>query len=236
MLKRFIGAHWVQVTLGALGAWYLRLVFRTSRFVVEPTDIYERIDRNLPVILTFWHGQHFLTPFIRKPYHKARVLISRHRDGEINAQAAQRLGVGTIRGSGDTKGRFYKKGGPSAFRAMLATLADGENVALTADVPKISRRVGLGIVKLAQQSGRPIVPVAIATSRRWQSKSWDKAAINLPFSRAAAVAADSIRVPADADREEQERFRVELEAALNACTARAYEIVDTPGSAGGPPP
>ena len=52
----------------------------------------------MPLILAMWHGQHFLVPFVRKPEHPVKVLVSRHRDGEINAIAAERLGVGTIRG------------------------------------------------------------------------------------------------------------------------------------------
>jgi len=226
MLKRLFASRRVQVLLGALIAAYLKLVHRTSRFEIEPADVYETMDADLPVILTFWHGQHFLAPFIKRPYHRAKVLISRHRDGEINAQAAERLGIGTIRGSGDTKGRHHIKGGSAAFREMVATLEDGTNVALTADVPKIAKRAGLGIVKLAQFSGRPIIPVAIATSRRIDMKSWDKASVNLPFSRGAAVAGDPIRIAADADRETQEAVRLQVEAALNACQARAYQIVD----------
>jgi len=226
MLKRLFSARWVQVFLGALIAAYLRLVYATSRVTIEPPDIYDRIDANLPVILTFWHGQHFLVPFVKKPYHRAAVLISRHRDGEINAQAAHRLGIETIRGSGDTKGKFHVKGGSVAFREMLATLDDGVNVALTADVPKISRRAGLGIVKLAMQSGRPIRPLALATSRRKVVKSWDKAALNLPFSHLSAVVGDEITVPPDADRAEQETIRLQVEDAINAVTRRAYEIVD----------
>ena len=86
--------------MGAVAAWYLRLVWHTSRAVIEPPDIYQRVE--LPAILAMWHGQHFMAPFIKRgdPRHRAKVLISRHRDGEINARAAERLGVGTIRGSG----------------------------------------------------------------------------------------------------------------------------------------
>jgi hypothetical protein len=230
MLKRLLSARWVQVLLGALIAAYLRFVYATCRVTIEPSDIYERIDRDLPLILAFWHGQHFLMPFVKRPYHKAAVLISRHRDGEINAQAAHRLGIATIRGSGDTKGKFHVKGGSVAFREMLATLNAGVNVALTADVPKISRRAGLGIVKLAQQSGRPILPLAIATSRRKIANSWDKAAMNLPFSHLAAVVGDEITVAPDADRETQETIRLQVEDAINAATRRAYEIVDGTGN------
>ena len=95
-------------------------------------------------------------------------------------------------------------------------------------MPKISRRAGLGIVKLAMQSGRPIRPLALATSRRKVAKSWDKAALNLPFSHLSAVVGDEIIVPPDADRETQESFRLQVEDAINAVTRRAYEIVDGP--------
>jgi lysophospholipid acyltransferase (LPLAT)-like uncharacterized protein len=226
MLKRLFAARWVQVILGAAIAAYLRFAYRTSSVTIEPADIYDTIDRELPLILTFWHGQHFLVPFVKKPHHTAAVLISRHRDGEINAQAAQRLGILTIRGSGDTKGRFHVKGGSAAFREMVATLAEGVTVALTADVPKISKRAGLGVVKLAQQSGRPILPLAIASSRRFEIKSWDKAAVNLPFSHIAAVVGDPIRVDAEADRDALEELRKRVEDSINACTRRAYEIAD----------
>ena len=120
----------------------------------------------MPAIIAMWHGQHFMAPFIKRPErgHRAKVLISRHRDGEINARAAKRLGIGTIRGSGAHNGEFHRKGGAVAFTEMLEALKQGYNVALTADVPKVSRVAGLGVVKLAQHSGRPIYPVAIATS------------------------------------------------------------------------
>ncbi|HEY4819488.1 MAG TPA: DUF374 domain-containing protein, partial [Xanthobacteraceae bacterium] len=156
----------------------------------------------------------------------AKVLVSRHRDGEINAIAAARLGVGTIRGSGDTGGRFDLKGGVGAFQGMLATLEEGCSVALTADVPKVARVAGIGIVKLAQLSGRPILPVAVATSRRKVLDNWDRTAINLPFSRLAMVAGDPITVPSDPDGATLEASRQALEARLNRVSARALELVD----------
>ena len=48
-------------------------------------------------------------------------------------------------------------------------------------------------------SGRPIYPVAIATSRRIVLDNWDRTTINLPFGRGALVAGEPIRVPRDAD-------------------------------------
>jgi lysophospholipid acyltransferase (LPLAT)-like uncharacterized protein len=99
-------------------------------------------------------------------------------------------------------------------------------MALTADVPKVSRVAGLGIIKLASESGRPIFPVALATSRRIVLNNWDRSEVNLPFSRGAIVVGEPIRVPAAANAATLEAARGALERALNAGTERAHAIVD----------
>lgn len=227
--RRIARSRFVQKTVGILAAEYLRLVYYTSRLVTEPADIYERVVPDLPVILAMWHGQHFMAPFIKKPEHRAKTLISRHRDGEMNAIAAEWLGVETIRGSGDHGGEFHRKGGVGAYREMLQALGDGYSVALTADVPKVSRVAGQGIIRLARDSGRPIYPVAIASSRRHVMNNWDRSTINLPFSKLAGVVGTPIRVAAGSDDAVLENARRALEATLNETTARAYAIADGTG-------
>ena len=98
--RRLMQKRWVQKTIGVAAAEYLRLVWITSRFTMEPADPYRLYEREQPVILAMWHGQHFMLPFLRRGF-PFKVLISRHIDGEINAIAAEWLGVGTVRGSGD---------------------------------------------------------------------------------------------------------------------------------------
>ena len=229
-LWRHIGRQqWAKAAIGIGAAEYLRLVGGTTRFVLEPADIYARGEADMPIILAFWHGQHLLAPVARKTRHRVYMLVSRHRDGEINAIAASRLGVGTIRGSGNHGGGFVHKAGVAAFQAMLDSLADGHSIALSADVPKVARVAGVGIIKLAQASGRPIYPSAIATSRRIVLNNWDRTTINLPFGRGAGVAAEPLIVPSDADDAALETARRLLEERLNAATRRAYEIVDRAG-------
>ena len=225
-LKRLTASPAFQEAVGAAAASYLRFVWRTNRVTLEPVTIYDSVQ--MPAIIAMWHGQHFMAPFIKRPErgHRAKVLISRHRDGEINARAALRLGIGIIRGSGSHGSDFHRKGGAVAFNEMLHALKEGWNVALTADVPKLSRVAGLGVVKLAQHSGRPIYPGAIATSRRIEFNNWDHSAFNLPFGRLAMVAGEGIYVPRHADDAALELKRQEVERALNRATARAYELVD----------
>jgi len=228
LFRRLMRSSAVQAAVGRTAAAYLRFVWKTNRLIVDPPDLYDQVESQLPLIIAMWHGQHFMVPFLKhdQPNHRTKVLISRHRDGEINAIVAERLGIGTIRGSGDHGGRFDRKGGVGAFKAMFDALKDGYNVALTADVPKVSRIAGNGVVKLASMSGRPVYAIAIATSRRIELNNWDRSAVNLPFGRIAIVADGPIMIPDEIDGAEAEQYRLLVEQRLNAATARAYDLAD----------
>jgi lysophospholipid acyltransferase (LPLAT)-like uncharacterized protein len=230
-LRKLGRAAWVQQTAGFLAAEFLRLVWLTNRFKYNPPNIYDIAEQHMPVIIAFWHGQHFMMPFLRRKDYRAKVLISRHRDGEINAVAAERLHVGTVRGSGDHGTEFHRKGGVTAFKEMLASLAQGYNMALTADVPKVARKAGRGIIMLARESGRPIMPVAIATSRFKRLNNWDRSVIHLPFGHGIMAAGELIYVPPDADHDAIENFRQRLEADLDAVTRYAYSEIGRPDEA-----
>jgi lysophospholipid acyltransferase (LPLAT)-like uncharacterized protein len=227
LVKRLVGSRPFQKAVGIMAAEYLRLVWKTTRFVVEPEGIYERGRLDLPIIIGMWHGQHFLLPFVRGGS-PAKVLVSRHRDGAINAIAAEHLGVGTVRGSGAHGREFIRKGALGAFREMVDALAQGYSMALTADVPKIARIAGLGIVRLAAISGRPIYLVALATRNRITLDNWDRTVVNLPFGRGAIVGRGPYPVPRDADAAALEAARHMIETELDAATARAYELADRP--------
>ena len=232
LLRDTLRGSWFQRGIGFLAAEYLKFVWRTNRFTLDPPGLYERVERQLPAIFAFWHGQHFMTPFIKtKDSHVAKVLVSLHPDGEYNAIAAERLGIGTIRGSGDHGSGFHRKGGISAYREMVRALEENYNIALTADVPKRSRVVGLGIIMLARESGRPIMPFAMATSRYIRLNNWDRTTINLPFGRGALIGVEEVYVPSDADAEKMEELRLKLEAILNEATRRAYAMVGRPEGA-----
>jgi lysophospholipid acyltransferase (LPLAT)-like uncharacterized protein len=233
MLRNLLRSSWLQRAVGFLAAEFLRLVWLTNKFSFDPPDVYAIVEPQTPAIFAFWHGQHFMTPFIKtKPSHHVKVLISRHRDGEFNAIAAERLGIGTIRGSGDHGSAFHRKGGVGAFKEMVRALEQNYNVALTADVPKRARVAGLGIIMLARESGRPIMPFAMATSRFLRLDNWDRTTINLPFGRGALVGGDILVVPPDADAATMERLRAQLEATLNDATRRAYAQAGRPEQAG----
>lgn len=232
LFRDLLRSGFVQRALGVLAAEYLRLVWYTNRFSYQPHDVYGIVEPLMPAIFVFWHGQHFMTPFIKtKESYRAKVLISRHRDGEFNALAVERLGIGTIRGSGDHSGAFHRKGGVGAFLEMVRALEDGCNMATTADVPKRARVAGLGAIMLARETGRPIIPFAMVTSQFIRLKNWDSTTINLPFGRGAVVGIEPVYVPPDADAATMEKLRQHVEELLNEATRRAYAAVGRPEAA-----
>jgi hypothetical protein len=226
MLKAIGRSAAFRKALGGLMAAYLKFVQRTSRLEVSLPDGYRAVDQHAPVILTMWHGQHFMQTFGLRAGDRVHVMISRHGDGEINAIAAEKLGMGVVRGSGSQRSdQVRKRGGIQALRQLLALLERGDHVSMTADVPKISRVAGDGIIVLAQLSGRPIVPIALVSSRRIDFRSWDAASLGLPFSRMHLAFGDPITIERNADDAAREEVRQRLEIALDALYARAYSAL-----------
>lgn len=213
-----------------LAVQYLKLVYKTNSWIVEPANILDEVKPDLPVIVGVWHGQHILLPAIPIGL-TASVMISRSLDGEITARVAEHFGSRAIRASGGRNAKHtLSKGALKGFLDMRAALERGENVLQTADIPKgTSRRAGRGIVTLAQKSGRVILPLAVASSRRWVlPKSWDRTTINLPFGKSAIVVGKSFSVPQTADDEMLEQLRVELQKELDRITERAYFLTGKP--------
>ena len=225
LLKAIGRSRIVQESAGFLLATYLRLVRATNRFVVEPAGFLDDMAPQLPVITAMWHGQHFMIHYAWPKGARVAALISRHGDGEINAIVLRHLGVIPIRGSGGKAGKMHRKGAYAATREMLRRLEAGTTLVLTADVPKVSRVAGLGIVTLAQHSGRPIYPIAVVTSRRFDFRSWDRASLGKPFGRGAMVLGDPVHVAKDADAAALAAARLAVEAGLNRVHARAYALI-----------
>lgn len=223
MLNRIWRSKAVQETLGSGLASYLRFVGRTSTYVAPESDPYAVLAECEPVILAFWHGQHFMIPLAKRPQDRFNVLISRHGDGELNAIAVKKLGIGLVRGSGAQRSdQVRKRGGVRALLDMIGVLERGETMALTADVPKVSRVAGRGIITLAQKSGRPILPVAVVCSRRIDFSNWDRSSLGLPFGRWTIEVGQPIAVTPRAGPEALEAARQALEEDLDRIHDLAY--------------
>ncbi|OPY69229.1 MAG: hypothetical protein A4E57_01317 [Syntrophorhabdaceae bacterium PtaU1.Bin034] len=166
------------------------------------------------IIACFWHGRLLAMPFAYKGT-GAKVLISRHRDGEFIARVIKYFGLGTVRGS-------HRKSSVSSVREMLAELKQGTSIAITPDGPKGPRyQVKQGIIELARISQIPIVPVTCSASKKKVFNSWDRFLLPYPFSTMLFLWGNPIYVPKNIRSSEIEAKRQDLEKTLVSLTETA---------------
>ena len=128
-------------------------------------------------IFCCWHNKLFLGPHLLPRNRTINALQSSHSDGMITSVAFKYLGMNVILGSS-------MKGGMQAFRKMIKCIQNGESIAITPDGPKGPKEtVKEGIIKLAQITGAPIVPLVWTTKKFKLIDSWDNFVIPFPFSK-----------------------------------------------------
>ena len=208
---------------GSVLARYVRYVRRTSRGIPEMDEIVAAHVKHHPCIVGMWHGEFMLLPLIKPSDRPTDIMLARHSDAAFLGEALKRFDMQLIRGAG-AAGRNKDRGGAHAYRSAIQALRDGRAVAMTADVPGgQARKAGLGIVMAAKQSGRAILPVAIATKRYLALNTWSRMKINLPHSSLGFAVGPIVRVPREATPEELEGYRQEVEDSLNLATQQAYD-------------
>ncbi len=213
---------------------FIRLVYRTCEIAIEPIDGVERLTQMHPCIMAGWHGQ-FMMLAMHRPDVPTAAMVARHADAELIGSAMSEFHVDLIRGAG-AGDRKKDRGGATALRAAVKVLQAGQSFVMTADVPPgPARRAGDGIVTLAQLSGRPVIPVAAATSRYKALNTWSRMTINLPYSKLAYIVGEPVFVPRDADADLRETLRCEIERSLNDVTARAYALAGADPARATPP-
>jgi lysophospholipid acyltransferase (LPLAT)-like uncharacterized protein len=133
------------------------------------------------------------------------VMISRSRDGEMIADVYRRINFRPVRGSSSSGGR-------EALAAMVADLETHPFAVHILDGPRGPRGVvKAGLIRMAQLSGAPIVPVYISINRAWCLNSWDRFLIPKPFSTVTVRWDKPIAVPADLDESAFEALRRGIE-------------------------
>lgn len=164
-------------------------------------------------IFVFWHEYLFFPMVVYGPY-KCTTLISRHRDGDWGARAAQHMRLGTVRGS-------TTRGSAAALRELKRQSKD-RHICITPDGPKGPRRtLAAGAVYLASRLQLPLVPAAFGYDRPLRMPSWDRFAVPRPFSRVRGIFGPRLEVPEHADRGQLEVYRQRAEDILNRLTLEA---------------
>lgn len=196
-----------------IGYAYLRLCRATMRLEYRGREVLDGLRRREPgnYILAFWHSRFAMMPYVY-PGGKITVLSSLHRDSEYLARILVRFGLDLSKGSST-------RGGTQGMRDILRKVRAGFDVGFTPDGPKgPRRRVKMGVVTTARLTGLPVVPVAFSAFPARRLRTWDGTLLPRPFTRGLFLYGDPIFVPREATGEEEDRFRLALEEALDRIT------------------
>jgi lysophospholipid acyltransferase (LPLAT)-like uncharacterized protein len=187
---RNVGLTRLQRAAVAVGPVLLRALHATWRVrEVNGTGWRQLRAQGRPFVFALWHGQ-LLPLVVQHRSQGIRILISEHRDGELIAQIANRLGLKSIRGS-------TTRGGARALLLMCDALTSGSEVAVTPDGPRGPARVfASGTIVAAHRAHAPIVAIGVSASRAWRLRSWDAFMIPKPFARVTVVYSDPMYVDA----------------------------------------
>ena len=167
----------VPVVVAAL----VRLLARSWRVQADPLP-------EGPVVLALLHGEQ-LAVLGALLGHRATVVVSRSRDGEVLARTLADLGVEVLRGSSS-------RGFVRVLREGSRVLARGARLVLAVDGPRgPAGEVQPGAASLAAAAGCPLVALVVEGGPAWRASSWDSFRVPLPFAR---VRVRCIECPAEA--------------------------------------
>lgn len=168
-------------------------------------------------IYCVWHDG-ILGPTFGGPQSQVAALTSQHTDGTLVAEVLSCVGITPIRGSSS-------RGGARAVRQMMEA-ASKYHIVIATDGPRGPRReVKDGIVYLAAQTGRAIIPVVFDGANCWRPRGkWTDLVVPKPFSHAHMIAGTPIRVPPRMSKDERARWRAVVQQAMDDLDRRVGQL------------
>ena len=202
--------------LRAIGPQLLFLMGRAAWATMQlevfgSENLAQAYEKHGQIICAFWHNRTLLLPFIYRYEMNLThlvAMVSRSRDGQFLADFLHRFGFRSIRGSTST-------GGLETLVQATRIVRQGYDIAIAPDGPRgPCQQVQPGIIKLAQMTSLPIVPVSYQVSIRRELHSWDRFIVPSPFAKVAFEIAPAITVARRSRQKGLEQARQRLQAQL----------------------
>jgi lysophospholipid acyltransferase (LPLAT)-like uncharacterized protein len=225
--RQLTPARMLMYRVAVVVAWWLvHLFWRTCRVhrVIGFERAHETVEASKAVIPVYWH-QHMLFGVkalldLRPAGLKIGFLISPSVDGTAPAMLVGRIGGHVIRGSSTHTGA-------RALRDYYETIVKQSiSPALTPDGPRgPMHEFKPGAVMLSQITGKPILPIAVAASRKFTFPTWDRFELPLPFSRVVIAYGEPVKMPRAMDAQGLARMQEEMAGRLLALTDEARQAL-----------
>jgi lysophospholipid acyltransferase (LPLAT)-like uncharacterized protein len=198
---------------------YFRLVDLTSKKVWLNREYEEQICKKRPFACACFHGT-MLFPVWHCRKYPGVVMVSRSWDGELIDRCLKRWGYDSTRGSSS-------RGGKEALAEMIDRIKEMNYCSgLAVDAPRgPARRVKIGTVIVARETGQPVVPFVSWATRQIQFSSWDRMILPLPFSTIVMAFGKPTEVPPGLSSDDYERLRQEIEDNMLLASKQAEDTV-----------
>ncbi len=180
IILRFLAAKIIPF----IYAYYLKLVYYTSKIIVAPEDEKDfMLIKKGQTACFFWHNKSSIAPFLFKKYKlhsptKMKVLTSDNSDGRLVAGVVKRFKFGIIFGSTHKKALF-------ALRNIMKFMSVSDSIlGIAADGPRGPRMKfisNLDIIAIKNNWG--VAAITCSIDRAIILRNWDRTHIPLPFSR-----------------------------------------------------
>jgi lysophospholipid acyltransferase (LPLAT)-like uncharacterized protein len=210
-----------------LARGYVGLLHGTTRTALNGDPEGQALLRSpAPVIFAVWHCHLLACLYLAGVYCRAKptlvTMASPSRDGELIAEVARGLGFLVFPGS-------RRKGGFKALKQMAACMGQGYSAGLATDGSRGPARVAQkGVLYLARETQTPIVPMAMAHSRKLTLNTWDRFQVPLPWGQSALLVDAPLRVSREDRGEALEYQRQLLENRLNRLFDRSQNLFQEP--------
>ncbi len=157
------------------GFWLLKIIFYLNKRQIIFQSNWDAAQlKGRPILICCWHGR-LLFPVFHLHKEGCYALAGLHKDAEIIARIANKLGWKMLRGSSS-------RGGVRVFKELLKVLNNKGKVFLTPDGPKGPQyQLKEGIIKSAINSDAIVLPLSGQASSIWKIKNWDEFVIPKPF-------------------------------------------------------
>ena len=217
--RRFKNLLWVRLA-SFFTRWPVRILGRTIKIKIIDLSRNHVAQKLENAIYAFWHNRMLLCFFFYRRFHlgkKMCVLVDDSYAGEYVGRLMKDTNVNFI--SHSTKDHSKKE-----YRDLIRDVRSGRNAWITPDGPRGPiYKVKAGVIRLAQKTGRPVIPVGFNVSRKKMLSSWDRFMLPSPFSREVVVIGEPIYVPNNVTKETRAKMTADLEAGIKSATKYADE-------------
>lgn len=197
---------------------YADFVFRTCREeVLHAGRLASLVNGGQPVIFCQWHGRFLALVGSSRRYGDRSSFWP--KGAELTAVASldaekmlDLLGIPTIP---------IMPGAVSGadVRRIVAAIRRGSSLNVSLDGPiGPFRCAALGIIRIAQITGAPLMPIGFSQSTRFHLNTWDRLLVPLPFQRMIYFCGEPMFVASNSKAADLEEARSEIERRLSQAT------------------